>query len=144
MGGPWAWHLPQNLALRKRGSQDFSVCGLFGLVMKTASQRQTQQSPSGHELYTLAPVQAPSESLPSAQPVWIRLPKAGSLCQYTGLSRSGMNQLILGSNAPVKSISLRKRYAVRGTRLIHLESLLAYLEAVADSQRGSQPWEGGE
>jgi hypothetical protein len=45
-----------------------------------------------------------------------------------------MNSLILGNNPPVKSVSLRKRYAIRGTRLIHLESLLAYLESVADSQ----------
>jgi len=45
-----------------------------------------------------------------------------------------MNQLILGTNPPVKSISLRKRYAIRGTRLIHLGSLLAHLEAVAESQ----------
>ena len=45
-----------------------------------------------------------------------------------------MNGLILGDNPPVRSVSLRKKYAVRGTRLIHLESLLEYLEAVADSQ----------
>ena len=54
-----------------------------------------------------------------------------------------MNGLILGDNPPVRSVSLRKKYAVRGTRLIHLESLLEYLEAVADSQ-GNQPKKGGE
>ena len=45
-----------------------------------------------------------------------------------------MNSLILGANAPVKSVSLRKRYAIRGTRLVNLESLLAYLDSVASSQ----------
>ena len=57
-----------------------------------------------------------------------------------------MNQLILGTNPPVKSISLRKRYALRGTRLIHLTSLLEYLDAVADSQfhLGATAQEGGD
>lgn len=36
----------------------------------------------------------------------------------------------MGPGAPVRSVSLRKRYAVRGTRLIHLESLLAYLDGL--------------
>jgi hypothetical protein len=45
-----------------------------------------------------------------------------------------MNGLILGPNPPVKSVSLKKRYTVRGTRLVNLESLLTYIEAVANSQ----------
>jgi hypothetical protein len=45
-----------------------------------------------------------------------------------------MNGLILGPNPPVKSVSLKKRYAVRGTRLIHLGSLLEYIDAIANSQ----------
>jgi hypothetical protein len=49
-----------------------------------------------------------------------------------------MNSLILGPNPPVRSVSLRKKYAVRGTRLIHLGSLLKYLDAVADSQNKKQ------
>ena len=49
-----------------------------------------------------------------------------------------MNALILGANPPVKSVSLKKRYAVRGTRLVHLGSLLEYIEAMASSQ-GNQP-----
>lgn len=67
-------------------------------------------------------------------PVWIGLPKSGTVCRYTGLSRSGLNALILGKNPPVKSVSLKQRYAVRGRRLIHLQSLLDYIEGMATAQ----------
>jgi hypothetical protein len=76
------------------------------------------------------------------RPDWIRLPKPGHLCAFTGLSRSKINELILPSAAnghkpAVKSCSLCKPGAVRGTRLIHLASLLAYLEKHAEG--GHQP-----
>jgi len=49
-----------------------------------------------------------------------------------------VRQKISGHNdeemPPVRSVSLRPRYAVRGTRLINLESLLAFIEATADAQ----------
>jgi hypothetical protein len=63
------------------------------------------------------------------QPVFIRLPKTGHRCRWTGLSRTVINELILGSRPRVKSVVLRKRGAIRGVRLIHLESLLAHLHA---------------
>ncbi len=105
--------------------------------MKTPSHQKNQQTASQEQLYTLAPVTAPPpDAVPvvGSRPIWIRLPRSGRACPYTGLSRSVMNSLILGDNPPVRSVSLRKKYAVRGTRLIHMESLLTYLEAVADSQ----------
>jgi len=55
-----------------------------------------------------------------------------------------MNCLILGKNPPVKSVSLKKKYAIRGRRLVHLESLLEYIEGMAAAQAGTQPQEGGE
>lgn len=66
------------------------------------------------------------------RPEFIRLPKGG-LCPWTGLSRAKMYELILpcesnGFKAPVKSVCLRKPGAVKGARLIHLQSLLGYLE----------------
>lgn len=75
-----------------------------------------------------------------ALPVWIRLPKPGTMCPYTGLSRSAINGLILGPNPPVRSVSLRQRFALRGTRLIHFQSLLDYIERAAESsqQGGTQ------
>lgn len=67
----------------------------------------------------------------SDKSIFIRLPKKG-LCPYTGLSRSKLNQLILPCeqndwNPPVKSACLRQRGALKGTRLIVLDSLLEYL-----------------
>ena len=66
-------------------------------------------------------------------PEWIRLPKPGHLCPWTGLSRSKLNELILpcaanGGKPPVRSVCLRKPGALKGTRLIHLRSLLEYLQ----------------
>ena len=45
-----------------------------------------------------------------------------------------MNSLILGQNPPVKSVSVRKKYAVRGIRLIFLHSLIAHLLSLATEQ----------
>lgn len=61
-----------------------------------------------------------------------RLPKPGTRCPFTGLSRSGLNELVLATEAnkfkpPVRSILLRKRGRMRGTRLIVLDSLIKYL-----------------
>lgn len=65
-------------------------------------------------------------------PAYIRLPKPGELCPYTGLSRAKLNELILPSarnnhRPPVASKSLRQPGQQRGVRLIILESLMAYL-----------------
>ena len=66
------------------------------------------------------------------KPEYIRLPTRG-LCPFTGLSRSKLYELILASetnnyNPPVKSVSLRKKGQIKGTRLIVLQSLLDYLK----------------
>ena len=66
------------------------------------------------------------------RPEFIRLPQPGKRCPYTGLSRSGLNNLILpcalnGHRPPVRSVCLRPRGAVRGTRLICYDSLMGYL-----------------
>jgi len=79
---------------------------------------------------TTPPVAAANAMIPRS-PEFIRLPKSG-LCPWTGLSRSKLNELILPSEAngfkpPVASVCLRKRGAMRGTRLIVLDSLLHYL-----------------
>jgi hypothetical protein len=68
----------------------------------------------------------------------IRLPKPGHFCPITGLGRGAMNSLILGKNPPVKSISVRKKYAVRGIRLVFLHSLIAHLLLLAAEQCGGE------
>lgn len=73
---------------------------------------------------------------------WIRLPKKGR-CPYSGLTRSTLNNLILpceinGFKPPVRSVSLRKRTQVRGTRLIHYGSLMSYIRGMERKQQEEQ------
>jgi hypothetical protein len=70
---------------------------------------------------------------------WIRLPSPGSVCPYSGLKRTQINGLVLpcaanGHKPPVRSVSLRKPGGVKGTRLIHLQSLLDYLAGLEAQQ----------
>ena len=72
-------------------------------------------------------------------PEFIRLPKPGTLCRWTGLSRSKLNELILPSplnsfKPPVKSLSLRNRGQIKAVRLIVLESLIGYLRGLLEQQ----------
>lgn len=89
---------------------------------------------------TVAPVAVPGQSA-NPRPEFLRLPKPGTLCPVTGLTRSFLNSLILPTadnqqRPPVKSVSLRQRGAQRGVRLIAFDSLLAYLHSHLDA--GSQ------
>ena len=59
-------------------------------------------------------------------PVWIRMPRAGN-CLITGLSKSKLYSIIGGDNPPVRSVALTEGNQTRGTRLIHLQSLLDYI-----------------
>ena len=65
-------------------------------------------------------------------PEFIRLPKTGTLCPYTGLTRSKMNELVLpcpqnDHKPPVKSVCLRQRGAVKGVRLVSFDSLITFI-----------------
>jgi hypothetical protein len=68
------------------------------------------------------------------KPEFIRLPRPGTLCPRTGLSRSKLNELVLPSAAngfkpPVRSISLRNRGQIKAVRLVVYDSLLEYLHS---------------
>jgi hypothetical protein len=72
-------------------------------------------------------------------PEFIRLPKPGSRCAYTALSRSSLNELVLpceanGFRPPVRSVVLKKRHAVRGIRLISYSSLIDYLNSLGSQE----------
>ncbi|WP_414660229.1 hypothetical protein [Horticoccus sp. 23ND18S-11] len=72
----------------------------------------------------------------NARPEFIRLPKNGKPCPLTGMSRSGLNNLILpcpvnGFKPPVKSVSLRQTGGLKGVRLISVASLLGFLHGCA-------------
>jgi hypothetical protein len=90
-----------------------------------------------NDLLTTAPIQ--SSEVGPLMPEFIRLPKPGTLCRWTGLSRSKLNELILPSplnsfKPPVKSLSLRNRGQVKAVRLIVLDSLLGYLRGLLEQQ----------
>ena len=68
------------------------------------------------------------------RPEFIRLPRNGTRCPWSGLSRTALNSLILpsesnGHKPPVKSISLRPRIGTKGIRLIVYDSLMSYLRS---------------
>jgi hypothetical protein len=60
-------------------------------------------------------------------PVWLRLPRPGDTDPITSLPRSSMWELVQRSDGKIRTVSLRKAGATKGTRLIHLQSLLDYL-----------------
>lgn len=72
------------------------------------------------------------------KPEFIRLPKAGTLCPWTGLTRSKLNELILPTEAngfrpAVTSKVLRQRGRVKGVRLIVFDRLMEYLRSIPDA-----------
>lgn len=69
------------------------------------------------------------EAVTVSTPEWVRLPRQGDAEPRTGLTRSVLNRLC--TEKKVKSVSLRDDGKKRGTRLVHLPSLLAYLEGLA-------------
>jgi hypothetical protein len=101
-------------------------------VLKPTSSKKTSQRLAASLWATMHGEASVVNFIPTT--FTIRLPKPGTLCKITGLSRSAMNALILGKNPPVKSVSVRKKYAVRGVRLIFVESLIAHLLSLAAEQ----------
>jgi hypothetical protein len=89
---------------------------------------------------------SPSRPTPSKEynesqllPVWLRLPKPGERCPITSLTRSALNELILGPDPRVESVVLRKKGARRGIRLIRTVDLIAYLDTEAKRQSQATP-----
>lgn len=63
---------------------------------------------------------------PRDYPEWLRVKEA---CEYSRLSKPKLYQLINAGR--IKSVSLRERGQIRGTRLISSDSLRAFLESRA-------------
>ncbi len=64
------------------------------------------------------------------RPEWIRLPKEGKSCPYSGLSRSYLSNLLRSQE--VKSKVLRHPGAIRGVRLVSYDSLMAYIRSTGE------------
>lgn len=81
--------------------------------------------------FTTDPILAPPVYAPALiPPEFIRLPKPGTLCAHTGLSRAKMWEVL--QTGKVKTVSLRRPGAAKGARLVHLASLLTYLHSQAE------------
>ncbi len=66
---------------------------------------------------------------------WLRLPRPGSRCPVSGLSRSGLCELVTPCarndyRPPVEARVLKRKGAARGVTLINRSALLAYLEGL--------------
>ncbi len=59
-------------------------------------------------------------------PIWIRAPKRGPE-YYTGLTRPKLYEL--AAKGRIRSVSIREPGTFRGTRLFHLQSILAFIES---------------
>lgn len=80
--------------------------------------------------YTSSPIALPSGATVPTKPEFIRLPRPGTLCPWTGLSRSKMWEVL--QTGQVRTVCLRKPGAAKGARLIHLAGLLDYLYSLAE------------
>ena len=95
----------------------------------------------GRVVFVMKTQSIPNAGL-AALPEFVRLPSRGRE-HHTGLCRSFLNGLILPSEAngncpPVRSICLRKPGRARGVRLIHLQSLLDWIDAQGTNQSGKE------
>jgi|SRR5208282_1780342 len=73
-----------------------------------------------------------SATVSQLQPRFVRLPKPGTLCPFTGLSRTQI--YLLCKSGKVKSHSLKRRGTCRGVRLIDYQSLVAAIEEFASAE----------
>jgi hypothetical protein len=72
-------------------------------------------------------------------PVYIRLPRYGASCPYTGLSRSALDLLTRAQpkndfRPPVKSKIFRAEGKGKGIRLVDYKSLIVYLGRLPSTQ----------
>lgn len=97
---------------------------------------------------TFAPVSS-APRLEAGKPVfdtasWLRLPRPGSRCSVSNLSRSTLAELVRpcprnGYAPPVEARLLKRRDARRGVLLISRESLLGYLNELPPPESATSP-----
>jgi hypothetical protein len=98
-----------------------------------SKNKQGSKVEQAAESYTFNPPTVAAASATPAPPVpeFIRLPKHGQRCAYTGLSRPYLYSLV--RQGLVKGTILRRKGAFRGVVLVHLASLRAYLAAAMEA-----------
>jgi hypothetical protein len=85
-----------------------------------------------------APKGRESEFKPAslADAEWMRLPRPRGRCPISGLSRSAI--LDLGVTVPGLVVRLRKKGSIRGSVLIHCETLRSHLRQCREQQIGGE------
>jgi hypothetical protein len=85
------------------------------------------------------PAQARAANLASERdgtlPVWVRAPKRGQEF-YSGCSRPKLYEW--AAKGFIRSVSIREPGRIKGVRLFHLASLLAFIERCEVSSQSSQ------
>ena len=79
-----------------------------------------------------------------SRPEFIRPPKPGKRCPYTGMARTSLNALYVPSKVnnfdpPVRAVCLRNPGTTRGIWLINYDSLMDYLDRLMEGGLG-QPY----
>lgn len=90
-----------------------------------------------------------NDNIKSLRAIWIRLPKTGARCPFTGLSRSALNNLILPSSrngwkAVVRSATAGRPGHTRGARIIWLPSFDEYVNRLTKAGKQSGQPRGSE
>ncbi len=88
----------------------------------------THNNPSNNQTTTerrLARLESILAERQGSLPVWVRSPKAGTEF-YTGLSRAKLYEG--AARGHFRSVSIREPGQIKGTRLFHLASVLAFIE----------------
>jgi hypothetical protein len=100
-------------------------------MTKSIHDKQHAADNGGRHELTISPITVldPTNRV-ALLPLWIRLPKPGDTDPITSLPRSSLWELVQRSNGRIKTVSLRRAGATKGTRLIHLASLLDYLSGM--------------
>ena len=65
---------------------------------------------------------------------WVKLPRAGESCQFSGLSQMSLYRLLRRSQGEIRTLTTCEPGKLRGNRLIDVNSLLAYLEKLAGAR----------
>jgi hypothetical protein len=92
-----------------------------GEMRKSMTNKVMNEAERSGQL-TTAPITTPAAN--GADSPWMRLPKPKQ--RLWGMSRTTWNELLDGGK--VKGITLRKKHAQRGIKLIHRPSAEAYLQ----------------
>ncbi|MGH8024152.1 MAG: hypothetical protein ACRED1_11250, partial [Limisphaerales bacterium] len=97
------------------------------------SKRITNAESNGGKSLTVAPLTVPAANGADSSD-WLRLPKPKQ--RLWGMSRTTWNELC--DSGKVKSITLRKKHAQRGIKLIFRPSAESYLKGLLDDQASRQ------